>query len=89
MAEHRKSCNVSNYVSVRRNRSSAAPSNAEPPRCPQGIGWWFFVPTMSNNRIGQAEKLEPHPQELVALGLLKTNPRPMISSLKSIVVPLR
>ena len=36
-----------------------------------------------------ALKLEPQPQELVALGLLKTNPRPMISSLKSITVPLR
>src|SRR5262245_4268418 len=31
-----------------------------------------------------AEKLEPHPQVLVAFGFLKTNPRPMTSSLKSI-----
>lgn len=43
--------------------------------------------TRSNNHY--AEKLDPHPQELVALGLLNTNPRPMISSLKSMVVPLR
>ena len=40
-------------------------------------------------RPNQAEKLDPHPQELVALGFPKTNPRPMISSLKSIVVPFR
>ncbi len=39
--------------------------------------------------VGQAVKLDPHPQVLVALGLLKTNPRPMISSRKSMVVPLR
>jgi hypothetical protein len=37
----------------------------------------------------QAEKLDPQPQELVALGFWKTNPRPMISSLKSIWVPLK
>lgn len=37
----------------------------------------------------QAEKLDPQPQVVVALGLLKTNPRPMSSSLKSIDVPLR
>jgi hypothetical protein len=37
----------------------------------------------------QALKLDPQPQVLVALGLLNTNPRPMISSLKSIVVPFR
>ena len=37
----------------------------------------------------QAEKLAPQPQERVALGLLKTNPRPMSSSLKSTVVPFR
>jgi len=36
-----------------------------------------------------AEKLEPQPQLLVAFGLLKTKPRPMSSSLKSIEVPLR
>lgn len=45
------------------------------------------------DRVGvrwfQAEKLDPQPQELVAFGLLKTKPRPMISSLKSITVPLR
>ena len=40
-------------------------------------------------RVAQALKLLPHPQLLVALGLLKTKPRPMISSLKSISVPLR
>ena len=39
--------------------------------------------------VVQAEKLDPQPQVLVALGLVNTNPRPMISSLKSIVVPLR
>ena len=38
---------------------------------------------------GQALKLEPQPQVVEAFGLLKTNPRPMISSLKSMVVPLR
>ncbi len=37
----------------------------------------------------QALKELPQPQVLVALGLLKMNPRPMISSLKSTVVPLR
>ena len=37
----------------------------------------------------QALKELPQPHELVALGLLKTKPRPMTSSLKSIVVPLR
>lgn len=37
----------------------------------------------------QTEKLEPQPQDEVALGLWKTNPRPMISSLKSMVTPLR
>ena len=37
----------------------------------------------------QAEKLDPHPHELVAFGFWKTNPRPMISSLKSIMVPFR
>src|SRR5688500_18630497 len=36
-----------------------------------------------------AEKLDPQPQELVALGFLKTKPRPITSSLKSISVPLR
>ena len=39
--------------------------------------------------VAQTAKLDPQPQVLDALGLLKTNPRPMISSLKSIVVPLR
>lgn len=34
----------------------------------------------------QALKELPQPQELVAFGLLKTKPRPMISSLKSMVV---
>ena len=38
---------------------------------------------------GYALKELPQPQLLVALGLLKTKPRPMTSSLKSIVVPLR
>ena len=36
-----------------------------------------------------AEKLEPQPQVDVALGLLKTKPRPMTSSLKSTVTPVR
>lgn len=36
-----------------------------------------------------AEKLLPHPQELVALGFLKTNPLAITSSRKSISVPLR
>ena len=36
-----------------------------------------------------ALKLDPQPQVVVAFGLLNTKPRPMISSLKSIVVPLR
>ena len=36
-----------------------------------------------------AWKLDPQPQELVALGFLKTNPRPMTSSRKSISVPSR
>jgi len=40
-------------------------------------------------RGGYAWKLEPQPQVLVALGLLNTKPRPMISSLKSMLVPLR
>ncbi len=31
----------------------------------------------------------PQPQDDVAFGVLNTKPRPMISSLKSIVVPLR
>ena len=39
--------------------------------------------------LSYALKLEPQPQVLVALGLLNTNPRPMISSLKSITVPFR
>lgn len=38
---------------------------------------------------GYALKLLPQPQLLVALGLLNTNPRPMTSSLKSMLVPLR
>ena len=37
----------------------------------------------------QALNDDPQPQVLVALGLVNTNPRPMTSSLKSIVVPLR
>ena len=37
----------------------------------------------------QALKLLPQPQVEVELGLLKTKPRPINSSLKSIVVPLR
>jgi hypothetical protein len=37
----------------------------------------------------QAEKLLPQPQVPEALGLSKTNPRPMISSRKLIVTPLR
>lgn len=37
----------------------------------------------------QALKLLPQPQVLVALGFLKTNPRPMTSFLKSISVPFR
>ena len=37
----------------------------------------------------QALKLDPQPQVVVAFGLLNTKPRPMISSLKSIVVPFR
>ena len=36
-----------------------------------------------------AWKLLPHPQVLVALGFLNTNPRAITSSLKSISVPLR
>src|SRR5258706_626795 len=40
-------------------------------------------------RVLYAEKLDPHPQELVAFGFLKTNPRPITSSLKSICAPLR
>jgi len=39
--------------------------------------------------IDQALKLDPHPHDVEALGFTKTNPRPMTSSLKSIVVPLR
>ncbi len=46
-------------------------------------------PEGRTERYDYTEKLEPQPQLLVALGLLKTNPRPMISSLKSISVPLR
>ena len=42
-----------------------------------------------DSRSTQALKLEPQPQLLVALGLLKTKPRPMISSLKSTTVPSR
>jgi len=38
---------------------------------------------------GHALNELPHPQVDVALGLLKTNPRPMTSSLKSMVVPSR
>lgn len=45
--------------------------------------------TADPGRSAYAEKLDPHPQELVAFGLLNTNPRPMISSLKSTTVPLR
>ncbi len=51
---------------------------------------------MKGGRLGvvsvgqdQTAKLEPHPQLLVALGLLKTNPRPMSSSLKSTITPPR
>lgn len=40
-------------------------------------------------RSDQAEKLDPQPQELVALGFWNTKPRPMSSSLKSTVVPFR
>ena len=40
-------------------------------------------------RPGQAEKLDPHPQVVDAFGFWKTKPRPMISSRKSITVPLR
>ena len=40
-------------------------------------------------RRAQALKLDPQPQVVVAFGLLNTKPRPMISSLKSIVVPFR
>ena len=39
--------------------------------------------------LTQALKLLPQPQVDVELGLLKTKPRPINSSLKSIVVPLR
>jgi hypothetical protein len=39
--------------------------------------------------VAQTAKLEPQPQLLVALGLLKTNPRPISSSLKSTVTPDR
>lgn len=41
------------------------------------------------SRSGQTAKLDPQPHDVVALGFWKTNPRPMISSLKSIVVPSR
>jgi len=59
------------------------------------VSWRAKRMRSRNRRIGwrsgghQALKLEPQPQEEVALGFWKTNPRPMISSLKSIMVPLR
>ena len=52
-----------------------------PPRRGTGRG--------DDRRRDQALKLEPQPQVVVAFGLLNTKPRPMISSLKSMVVPLR
>lgn len=48
-------------------------------------------PDVVNLHFGRRQTLneEPHPQDAVALGLLNTNPRPMISSLKSTVTPPR
>ncbi len=48
-------------------------------------------PEVVNLQSGGCQTLneEPHPQDAVALGLLNTNPRPMISSLKSTVTPPR
>ncbi len=71
----------------------------------KALEWWVSVekrhdPTISRGcreraasgaleASAYALKLDPQPQLVVALGLLNTNPRPMISFLKSIVVPLR
>ncbi len=48
-----------------------------------------WEPGTGHPLVDYAEKLLPQPQVVEALGLSKTNPRPMTSSLKSIVVPLR
>ena len=49
----------------------------------------YFVDRKMGLPVVYALKLDPQPQELVALGFLKTNPRPITSSRKSISVPSR
>jgi len=82
---------------VRAGRHDLAQEKGPPAGSP------FFVLRLSNSLCGwlpranlglydgagQAEKELPQPQVWVALGFLKTNPRPITSSLKSISVPLR
>ena len=50
---------------------------------------FFWVLVGVAETCAYTAKLDPQPQVLDALGLPNTNPRPMISSLKSITVPLR
>lgn len=61
-------------------------ADVEAPQSPLREGGWGDI---RRRAPGQAEKLLPQPQVWVALGLLKTNPRPITSSLKSSVTPLR
>ena len=56
-----------------------------------GLGQQANAHSGNKQKVGGAYawKLLPHPQVLVALGFLKTKPRPITSSLKSISTPLR
>ena len=64
-------------------------NDSEPPGKGRPAGGSVDGRASARRHRGQALKLEPQPQVVEAFGLLKTNPRPMISSLKSMVVPLR